>query len=58
MKHLPVRIFLNLANGVYYLQLSDCLVPVKEKLATLLAEKLQLEIIRADDTKAMQLICQ
>jgi len=52
-----VMLFFNLANRVYYIKIGDCLVPMKEKLATQLKERLQLEIIKADDIKDMQLIC-
>lgn len=52
-----VRLFYNVSNRTYYIQLDNCLVPMNQRLAGLVQERLQLEIFHAEDIKAIQIQC-
>jgi hypothetical protein len=56
-KQVTIRLFFNRSNGTFYIQLSDTLIPIRDKLVTAIQEKQQLNIIHVADVKEMQLKC-
>ena len=57
VKQVSVRLFYNIANRCFYIQIGDCLCPIRDKLIAAIQEREQIEIIHAADTKEMQEIC-
>lgn len=56
-KQVEIRLFFNLANRSFYIQIGDCLCPIRDKLVTAIQDREKLNILHAADTKEMQLIC-
>lgn len=58
MKVVEMRLFFNLSNRGYYVQIGEkVLFCVKTTVCLSLQDKYGLDIIHADDTKHMQTIC-
>lgn len=55
-KQVTVRLFFNLSNRIFYVQVGDSLFIVREKIVAAIQEKEDLEIRHVADIKEMQLL--
>lgn len=55
-KQVTIKLFFNLSNRAFYIQMGDVLYPIRDRIAGAIQDKEGLEIRHAKDTKDMQLI--
>ena len=55
-KFVPIKLFHNVVNNVYYVQIGDSLFAVREKIALAIQDKEGMEIRRANSVKDIQIL--
>lgn len=56
-KELVVRLFFNLSNRTFYIQIGESLIAIRDKIVTEIQEREGLDIHHVSDIKAMQEFC-